>query len=245
MSAGKVLVILPCSRFLKFNPAHACMVGYHLKELAVPVKILKQNDYQVIFATPNGETPFIDPNSLCDVNEDERLFYEHLIEDNTQLLLPLNLDKMTEEFLGTVDGLLIPGGFATLVDFWKDPTIKHILKHMHRHCKPTAAIGHGTIALAYELKPDEVWAYKDYQMTCTPESVDRQSESALFNGESLIKVSELLENMGAMVLFDEFKDNGFIIEDRELITGQDPSSSKPVALSLIGKLNRYQQCRSC
>lgn len=245
MSAGKVLVILPSSRFLKFNPSHACMVGYHLKELAVPVKILKENDYQVIFATPNGETPFIDPNSLCDVNEDERLFYEHLIEDNTQLLLPLSLDKMTEEFLGTVDGLLIPGGYATLVDFWKDATIKHILKHMHHHCKPTAAIGHGAIALAYDLKPDEPWAYADYQMTCTPEAVDRLREADLFAGEPLIRVNELLENMGGMVLFDEFPDKGFIVEDRELITGQDPSSSKPVALSLIGKLNRYQKCRSC
>lgn len=245
MSAGKVLVILPGSRFLKFNPTHACMVGYHLKELAVPVKILKQNDYQVIFATPNGETPFIDPNSLCDVNDDERLFYEHLIVDNTQLLLPLSLDKMTEEFLGTVDGILIPGGFATLVDFWKEPAIKHILKHMHHHCKPTAAIGHGTIALAYDLNPGEIWAYEGYQMTCTPETVDTLSESNLFNGESLIHVNELLEKSGAFVIFDEFPDKGFIVEDKELITGQDPSSSKPVAYGLIARLNRYQKCRSC
>lgn len=245
MSAGKVLVILPSSRFLKLNNAQTCMAGYHLKELAVPVKALRQNDYQVIIATPNGETPFVDPNSLCDVNEDERLFYEALIKENTQLLLPLNLERMSEEFLGTVDGLLIPGGFATLADFWKQPAISHILKHMHKHCKPTAVIGHGTIALAYALKPGEPWAYADYEMTCTPESVDKLSEENLFYGELEHYVSDLLTKSGAKVRFGESVNSGFVVTDRELITGQDATASKFLAQTFVDKLDHFQRYRSC
>lgn len=244
MSAGKVLVILPSARFLKLSNAHTCMVGYHLKELAVPVKALRQNDYQVIIATPGGETPFIDPNSLCDVNEDERLFYELLVKENTQMLLPLSLERMSEEFLGTVDGVLIPGGFATLADFWMQPAIKHILKHMHKHCKPTAAIGHGTIALAYELKPDEYWAYGGYAMTCTPMAVDLASEETLLSGELDCHVSDLLRQFGAHVQCQD-DSSDYVVEDRELITGQGPAASKALANLLVEKLDRFQRYRSC
>ncbi len=245
MSAGKVLIILPSSRFLKLNNAQTCMVGYHLKELAVPVKHLRQNDYQVIIATAGGETPFIDPYSLSDVNVDERLFYEILIKENTQLLLPLSLERMSEEFLGTVDGVFIPGGYGSLIDFWSDPAIKHILKHMHKHSKPTAAIGHGVIAFAYELQPEESWAYKDYQLTCTPESEDLQNEQTLLKGELTHHVSKRLELAGAKVQFDPDNDQGFVLEDREVITGQAPSSSKALALLFLDKLAYFQRHRSC
>lgn len=245
MSAGKVLIILPSARFLRLSPESTCMVGYHLRELAVPVKHLKQADYQIVIATPNGETPFIDPNSLCEVNEDERLFYEVLIKEHTQLLLPLSLNQMTEEFLGTVDGLLIPGGLATLADFWIQPAIKHILKHMHHRCKPTAALGHGTLALAYSLAAQEIWAYEGYQMTCPPPSQDQSIETHIFKEPMTIHVHDILEKSGAMVLFDEFPNNGFFIEDRELITGQDPSSSKSLSEAFITKLNCYQKHRCC
>lgn len=244
MSAGKVLVILPSSRFLKLNDSQTCSVGYHLKELAVPVKVLRQNDYQVLIATPNGETPFIDPSSLCDVNEDERLFYEVLVKENTQMLLPLTLERMSEEFLGTVDGLLIPGGFAALIDFWKNPAIKHILKHMHKHCKPTAAIGHGAIALAYDLKTDENWVYAGYNMTCAPESIDTAAQSNLFDNALPHYVSSTLLTFGASLYFDD-QSVGFYMDDHELVTGQDAFSSKAVANCLLDKLGRYQHCRSC
>ena len=245
MSAGKVLVILPSSRFLKLNNAQAHMAGYHLKELAVPVKALRQNDYQIIIATPGGETPFVDPNSLCDVNEDERLFYEALIKENTQLLLPLNLERMSEEFLGTVDGLLIPGGFAALADFWKQPTLSHILKHMHKHSKPTAVLGHGAIALAYALKPGEPWAYADYEMTCTPQFVDKFNEENLFYGELEHYVSDILIENGAKVLFGKSANSGFVVTDRELISGQDAFSSKILAQTFVDKLDHFQRYRSC
>lgn len=244
MPAGKVLIILPSSRYLKLGSGNACIVGYHLRELAVSVKHLKQADYQLVIATPHGETPFVDPNSLCDVNEDERLFYETLIKEHTQLLLPLNLHQMSEEFLGTIDGLLLIGGFAILNDFGKEPALKPVIRHMHKHCKPTAAIGHGTLALAYALDEEESWAYKGYQMTCPPPSSESHFE-ALFKEPMTIHVHELLEGRGAFVLFDEFPDKGFILEDRELITGQDQSASKPLATAFVAKLDNFQKRRCC
>lgn len=244
MPAGKVLIILPSSRYLKLGSGNACIVGYHLRELAVSVKHLKQADYQLVIATPHGETPFVDPNSLSDVNEDERLFYEILIKEHTQLLLPLNLHQMSEEFLGTIDGLLLIGGFATLNDFGKEPALKPVIRHMHKHGKPTAAIGHGTLALAYALEDGEAWAYKDYQMTCPPPSSESQFE-ALFKEPMTIHVHELLEDRGAFVLFDEFPDKGFILEDRELITAQDQSASKPLATAFVAKLDNFQKRRCC
>lgn len=244
MSAGNVLVILPSSRFMKSNAEAPCSVGYHLKELAVPVKELRQKDFQILIATPDGDTPFIDPHSLADVSEEERLFYEVLVKENTQLLLPLSLERMTEEFLGTVDGVLIPGGFATLLDFWDDPAIKHILKHMHKHCKPTAAIGHGTIALAYAIKEEESWAYLDYAMTCTPEAEDESAEETVLGFPLEPHVSAKLSEYGAALSYGPHN-SGFIMEHKELITGQDASASRPVAYKLIEQLSRYQQNRCC
>ncbi len=244
MSAGNVLVILPSSRFMNSNAEAPCSVGYHLKELAVPVKELRQKDFQILIATPEGDTPFIDPHSLADVNEDERLFYEVLVKENTQLLLPLSLERMTEEFLGTVDGLLIPGGFAALVDFWDHPAIKHILKHMHKHCKPTAVIGHGAIALAYAIKADETWAYSNYAMTCTPEIEDEAAEETVLGCPIKPHVNTKLSEYGADLSYGPHN-SGFLIEHKELITGQDASSSRPVAYKLIEQLSRYQNCRCC
>lgn len=244
MSAGKVLVILPSSRFMKTDSNPPCPVGYHLKELAVPVKELRQKDYQILIATPDGDTPFIDPHSLADVSDEERLFYEVLVKENTQLLLPLSLEKMTEEFLGTVDGLLIPGGLATLLDFWEHPAIKHLLKHMHKHCKPTAALGHGVIALAYQLKPDELWVYEDYNMTCAPEDEDQRVETNELGYPLKPHVSVQLQTYGAHLQFGN-PASGHFVEHCELLTGQDASASRPLVYRFIAKLSEYQTCRCC
>lgn len=244
MSSGKVLIILPSSRFLKSDAGTTSLVGYHLRELAVPVKHLKEADYQLVIATPNGETPFVDPNSLSEVNEDERLFYEVLIQENTQLLLPLNLSQLSEEFLGTIDGVLIPGGYATLNDFYPQSYLKSVLKHMHKHGKPTAAIGYGSLALTYPLLDNETWIYDGYQVTCPPDRQDQWVEENLLHEPIKFHIRHLLETLGAGVVFSPNASDGLIVEDRELLTAENAASSKSLAKAFLTKLNCYQKRRT-
>ncbi len=244
MSSGKVLIILPSSRFLKSDAGTTRLVGYHLRELAVPVKHLKEADYQIVIATPNGETPFVDPHSLSEVNEDERLFYEVLIQENTQLLLPRHLSQLSEEFLGTIDGLLIPGGYATFNDFYQESAFKSILRHMHKHGKPTAILGYGILALTCSGNTPEDFLYKDYQITCPNHQQDQWAREHLQNSPRF-NTASLLEQLGAHVILSKHPEEGLVIEDRELITAENAISSKQLAKAFLSKLSNYQKRRTC
>ncbi len=117
-------------------------------------------------------------------------------------------------------------------DLIKNADSGRILKHFHDQKKPTALVCHGPIALLSAKREGEAWPYAGYKMTVFSNSEEKQSHLA---GVLTYSVEDELKKNGGV--YESGKDwSPMVVQDRELITGQNPMSALPLAVELIQRL---------
>jgi putative intracellular protease/amidase len=235
---GKVLTILSSARSVELKDDSWSPVGYHLSELIELHKALTQAGYQLIFATPDGNTPIPDPAGLAVMDPELRLEYELYLDNIIDLMMPYKFSQISEEMLYNLSGLLIPGGRAALTDLPGQKDLKRILRHMQAHMKPIVAIGHGVAGLLQPPEAGETWLFYDYEMTCYP----RPLEERYCKRHTLIlpklELNGALDELGAELRFHHHLTREFIVEFKELLTGQNSASAKTLAKLAICHLNK-------
>ncbi len=241
---GKVLAVISTARSLTLSDGTSVSCGYHLCELADLHKTLIEAGYQVMFATPDGDTPLADAAGVATMKPEERKDYEHYIDGLTELLIPYKLSDITEEMLLHLHGLFLPGGKGALADLPNQKELKRILKHMKAHMKPIVAIGHGTAGLIQTPDPDEPWLFYDYEMTCFPKALEERIAKRQASASPAFNLEEALDEMGAELRFHRHYTREFIVEFKELLTAQNSASVISLAKLAICHLNRNLKTRT-
>ncbi|RAR98755.1 hypothetical protein [Ensifer adhaerens] len=128
-----------------------------------------------------------------------------------------------------------------------------ILVDFHETGRPTGMICHGPIALISTMKDpkafesamikgdfaeaaelSEGWPYAGYRLTVFSSSEELLAKPQ-FNGEAKYYVSDALSQAGAHV--DRLGQGAVnVIEDRELVTGQQPFSAEAFTKAFLAKL---------
>ncbi len=212
-----VLVVLSGKAHWSADVTDAPKGGHNLLELAIPVLALESSGTRLLFASPGGYTPsLVKPSpGLLPEEQVEALQGELLALEGFEL--PLDLETFSEEIFSTCDGLFFPGGEAAL-QLQHENSVARALLHMHRHQKPTAAIGMGVAAL---LAPDDPWPYHQYAMTCFPGEHEQGYPPRL--------AQALLEREAVVSFSPPHLQPAWLVKDRELITGQDPFAANHFA----------------
>jgi putative intracellular protease/amidase len=261
MSKRKVLVVGSNANRIEIQGGGTGPTGQYLNELVVPVMALIAAGYEIVFSTPNGEKPFIDPVSDEAVHfgndEEAHLKARRFFDDDPSMN---NVSTLRATIDGGLDGYVAfftPGGQAPVVDLMQDAELGEILRHFHDQKKPTAFLCHGPIATASAMpKAKEFraaliagdqrhaaevakdWQYAGYRMTVYSASEERPIEDNVLHGKMYFHMPEALTLAGAIVTTGpDFAPN--VVEDRELITGQNPHSDHPIAKALIAALDRH------
>jgi putative intracellular protease/amidase len=260
MSRGKVLVVGSNATRIEIQGGGTGPTGQYLNELVVPVMALIEAGYDIVFATPDGNKPFIDPVSdqAMHFDNDEAAhkrgqdFFANHPAMNNVITLRAVIDGGLDRYLA----FFTPGGQAPVVDLMQDSELGEILRHFHDHGKPTAYLCHGPIASVAAMpqarefraaliagdnaKATELargWQYAGYKMTVYSASEERPIEDNVLHGRLYFNMPEALNVAGAEV--DTGPDFApHVIEDRELITGQNPRSDHPIAAALVAALAR-------
>lgn len=243
VNKGKVLAVVSSARSLTMSDGTSVSCGYHLCELADLHKALTEAGYQIVFATPDGDTPLADEDGASALKPEQRSAYELYIDSLTELLIPLKLSDITEEMLLHLQGLLLPGGKGALSDLPNHMDMKRILKHMKAHMKPIVAIGHGTAGLIQEPEPDETWLFYDYEMTCFPKALEERLAKRQNTAAPAFDLEGVLDDLGAELRFHRHYSREFIVEFKELLTGQNSASAANLAKLVICHLNRNLKTR--
>jgi len=260
MSKGTVLVVGSNATRIEVQGGGTAATGQYLNELVVPVMALVDAGYNVVFATPNGTQPHIDPVSDAPQHfgGDEaaykraRAFFNDHPSMNQVRTLRLVIDGGLEKYAA----VFVPGGQAPAVDLMQDPELGTILRYFHERKKPTAFLCHGPIASLAAMsnarqfraaliagdkaKASELakgWPYAGYKMTIFSASEEKMIEDKILHAKLYFYMPDALRAAGANV------SNGpdfepYVVEDREVITGQNPRSDKPIAAKLIEALRR-------
>ena len=95
---------------------------------------------------------------------------------------------------------------------------------------------------------DDRWIYDGYRMTCFKTIVDTLLESVplarRFHGHLKDDPTELLASRGARIEQTRLPMGSKVVEDRELITAQDPYSAKVFGAAFVNKVRAARTAAS-
>lgn len=257
-----ILVVLSAEKELKMHDNSTIHTGYFLDELAVPAQALVAAGYTLELATPAGVLPTMDENSSDKVyfNNDEVAFKKALdfIKTYPAFNNPKKLSEVAASDLKKYNALFVPGGRAPMTDLMQSTDFGKILRFVHEQNITTAFLCHGQVALTAALhdpvnyrkafvahdktsieKFGKDWIYSGYDMAIFSNS---EEDDALKDSKAKLPfyVSDALKFAGGKTVHGE-NWKPFIIQDRELITGQNPASDHALADALVNALAKAEK----
>jgi putative intracellular protease/amidase len=164
--------------------------------------------------------------------------------------------------LDRYDAVFVPGGHGPMIDLLDDPDAGTVMRHFHETSKPTAVLCHGPISLLSALPNSwEVvaalaagdvagaqakakgWIYAGYKMTIFSTAEEQQREPQEIGGKVLFYPDFALQTAGGDVsVLAPW--SSYVLQDRELISGQNPFSDEALLKLLLPALDRRRELAS-
>ena len=198
--------------------------GVWLEEFAVPFYAFKAAGFDITVASPLGGVSPIDPASLECKNPTE---WDYTKKDLD------NTSKLTDIDYKTYDAIFIPGGHGPMFDLAQDMLLGEIVSYFYNSHKIVSAVCHGPAGLINAKTKTGDSIVKGMQVTSFT-----NEEEKLVQKDKIVSfmLESKLRQLGAY--FNEaapWTEN--VVVDANLITGQNPESSKMLAEAVIKKLH--------
>lgn len=212
MSDKKILMVLTNHKEIDEDR----VTGLWLEEFAVPYEVFKEKGYDIAVTSPHGGTVPVDPNSRSDDWPDA----ENLLKDTERL------DSVDP---AEYDAVFLPGGHGTMFDFPDNSTLKSLLADYYESGKVVAAVCHGPAGLT-EVKLSEGKPLVSGKKL-TSFTNEEESGTGLEDAMPFLLETRLREQGAEFVAGEKFSDH--VERDGNLVTGQNPPSSRSTAEAVI------------
>ncbi|MFG1680005.1 type 1 glutamine amidotransferase domain-containing protein [Nonomuraea sp. NPDC049269] len=229
---AKLLFVVTGATYLTLKDGTRYATGYWAEEFANPYKAITEAGHAVVVATPNGVTPNVDMMSLRPEmagGVQGALDLEAIIRSAETMRRPIRLsDARLEDY----DAVYLPGGHGPMQDLWQDADAGRLLTAALASGKPLAIVCHAPAAmLATRIHGES--PFKGYRVTGFTN--DEEEGVGLASRTQWLLEDELKEKVGV-----EFSRGAiwepYMVEDRNLITGQNPHSAAVLAERLLKAL---------
>lgn len=226
---SKVLFIVSGATYwvLKDGTRHA--TGYWAEEFANPYKALTDVGHEVVVATPGGVTPNVDMMSLRPSmagGEEGALELERIIRRAEEMRRPL---KLSDVRLEDYDAVYLPGGHGPMADLAWDADAGRLLTAQLGSGKPLAIVCHAPSAmLATRIRGAS--PFKGYKVSCFTN--EEEEGVGLASRAPWLLETELKEKIGVDFSRGPIWEP-YMVEDHNLITGQNPHSAAVLAERLL------------
>ncbi|MEU6657580.1 type 1 glutamine amidotransferase domain-containing protein [Streptomyces sp. NPDC046821] len=226
---AKVLFIVSGATYWVLKDGTRYATGYWAEEFAVPYKKLTDAGHEVVVATPGGVTPTVDMMSLRPSmagGENGALELERIIRSAEAMRRPLQLANVRLE---DYDAVYMPGGHGPMADLAFDADCGRLLTAQLLSGKPLAIVCHAPAALL-STRIHGVSPFQGYEVTAF---TDEEEEAVgLAPKATWLLETELKDKIGVKFsrgpMWEPYR-----VEDRNLITGQNPQSAATVADRLL------------
>ena len=204
--------------------------GFWLDEFTTPYYVFKDANADVTLASPNGGQPPLDPKSdEPDFQTESTARFKEDTAAQQELKNTLNLSDISAD---DFDAVFYSGGHGPLWDLSKDRNSIDLIETMYASGKPVAAVCHAPAVLRHAKSQDGTPLVKGKSVT----GFSNTEEDA-------VQLSKVVPFM----LEDDLKEKGanyskaddwspYAVIDGNLITGQNPASSAPVAEAVLDSL---------
>jgi Putative intracellular protease/amidase len=188
--------------------------------------------FKVDLASPAGIVPTMDKRSLDPDIVGEQIaerMRAYLDGNATRIKKPLVLAEID---ISKYDAIVVPGGHGPVEDLYKDPDMGRVLTEADRASKVIAAVCHGPAALLAARDENGGWPFAGRTMTSLSDEEEIEFGTAE-NAPWLL--ADTLRKQGA--LFEQGPNwHAYVVKDGNLLTGQNPQSSTPLAEVVIAAL---------
>jgi putative intracellular protease/amidase len=252
----RVLCLVSSARQLPLADGTPHPIGYLAGETLTPYERFVAAGVDVVVTTPDGESPvadvdgspagplsgFTNPLNRADVEAvpaDSRREPESVAQRLSEIpgfQHPANLGEMSDEQMGEFDAVFAPGEHGPMVDLADNPDVTRLLGTLHRKRATIAALCHGpAMLLSAPANLDGQWIFDGYRMTAFTDEEESQTPSGKLGMQWYLETA--LRNAGAV--FDDGRSawSPHVVVDRNLITAQNPNSTKAVADAVLKSLN--------
>ena len=207
--------------------------GLWLSELTHLYHSATEQGYQVTIASPKGGNTPIDPESLKPLVLD-KMSKEYWADASFRELLK-HTKSLSEASSEQFDCIYLAGGHGTMYDFPDDAVMQAIIRNHYEDGKIVSAVCHGVGGLLnvklskgeYLIKGKNITGFNWFE-----ESLARRKKEVPFNLEKSLK------ERGSNYTKSFIPMTSHVIVDENLITGQNPFSSKEIAALTIQQLQK-------
>ena len=208
--------------------------GFWLEEFAAPYFVFKDAGAEVVLASPAGGQPPLDPKS--DLPEFQTAMTARFKSDAAAQQALANTEKLAGIDQQDFDTVFYPGGHGPLWDLAESADSIQLIESFDRAGKPIGFVCHAPGALRHVKAASGAPLIQGKQVTGFTNSEEAAVE---------------LTDVVPFLIEDEFIKLGahyqkgadwapFVVQDGNLITGQNPASSEDVAKALLLQLAAQQ-----
>ena len=204
--------------------------GFWIEEFASPYYMLSDQGAEITLASPKGGRPPTDPSS--DTPDAQTEATDRFKKDNELQQKLDNTKKLSEVNEEDFDAVFYPGGHGPLWDLSEDEDSISLIESFNKNGKPLGFVCHAPAALKEVKGTDGEPLVKNKKVTGFSNS---EEEGVGLTEVVPFKVEDMLEkNGGQYSKTDDWQSH--VVADGNLVTGQNPASSKEVAERLLGLL---------
>jgi putative intracellular protease/amidase len=206
--------------------------GFWAEEAVAPYEAFKAAGHEVVVATPGGVVPTMDRGSLApefNGGQEGADRIANTLASMVELQRPIKVEEVN---LDDYAAVYYPGGHGPMEDLAVNADSGRLLTLALESGKPLGVVCHAPAALLAAIRPDGGNAFAGYRLTGFTNTEETQ---AGFADQAKWLLQDRLVEAG--VDFQEGEPWApHVVVDRNLVTGQNPSSSAPLAAELLTKL---------
>ncbi|QJS99633.1 type 1 glutamine amidotransferase domain-containing protein [Streptomyces asoensis] len=206
--------------------------GFWAEEAVAPYEAFRAAGHEVVVATPGGVVPTVDQGSLAaEVNGGQEAAdrIAAALDAMPELRRPVRLEDVD---LGDHAAVFYPGGHGPMEDLAVDAVSGRLLVDALHSGRPLGVVCHGPAALLAAVTEDGSNAFAGYRIAAFTNAEEFQ---AGLGDKAKWLLQDRLTEAGVEVQVGE-PWAPHVVVDRNLVTGQNPASSAPLATELLKHL---------
>ncbi|MER5447622.1 type 1 glutamine amidotransferase domain-containing protein [Streptomyces sp. NPDC002766] len=206
--------------------------GFWAEEAVAPYEAFKAAGHEIVVATPGGVVPTVDKGSLAaEVNggQENADRIAGVLDAADELRHPIRLEDVD---LDDYAAVFYPGGHGPMEDLAVNADSGRLLTSALESGKPLGVVCHAPAALLAAIGADGANTFAGYRVAAFTNAEETQ---AGFADRAKWLLQDRLTEAGVQVQAGEpWAPN--VVVDRNLVTGQNPASSAPLAVELLKAL---------
>lgn len=239
MSKGKVIILGSNATRIETKGGRWGSTGQYLNETVVPAMALLDAGYEVVLATPNGEKPHIDTAS----DAPEHFGGDRAAHARGQAFYAKDPSMNARTLRSVIDEGL--DNYAAVFG-------QAVRRRLSTSCRTRTSATSCVTSMSREtdgaaLSWPDIRCCRDALCSRVPVGAHRRRSGqgggvgeglAVLHAKIYFDMPFALSTAGGHVTTTPRDFEPYVVEDRELITGQNPRSAHPIAAALIAALDR-------